>query len=104
VSCGIFQSESERFEDRKKVREQDRGVRADTLLGRHRHFRAKLRILAEMKKGNLFADRAILFHVATGLAHQPYRGHSGFFAPAGLEERRIFTRAHDQLFSVRRIG
>jgi len=72
----------------RRIRKQDRGVSPDPLLGRHRHFRAQIRIFAKVQERHLVPDLAIFFHVAPGLPHEPDGRERSFFTPARLEERR----------------
>ena len=47
------------------------------------------RILKEFQKGMVLTHRAILWHVASGLSHQPDRRDIRRFAAAGFHERAV---------------
>ncbi len=60
-----------RLEDRQQIGKHNRRVDAKLLNRRAHHFATALRVAAELEEAQLLADRAILGHVAAGLAHQP---------------------------------
>ena len=59
------------FERQQKVGEDDGGVDAEDFRGRDGDLGGERGLLADLQKRVLLADRAILGHVASGLAHEP---------------------------------
>jgi hypothetical protein len=54
-----------------------------------RDFSREIRIAADLEKRVAFAQRPIIRHVATGLAHEPHRRRVHGLAAAGLEEALV---------------
>ena len=80
------------FEREKKIGEDDGGIdfedlgRFDGDLGRD------LRLLADLDQGILFADGAVLSHVASSLAHEPDWSAFGGLSLGGANKERVGGR------------
>ena len=73
----------------KQIGEDDRRIDAEPLDRRAHHFAAALRIAAELEEAHLLADRAVLRHVAAGLAHEPDGRVVDRLAAARAEEHAV---------------
>ena len=59
------------FEGQQEIREDDGGVDAEEFRRGDRDFGGDRGLLADLQERILFADRAVLGHVTSGLAHEP---------------------------------
>ena len=82
-----LEPDAEWLEDEQDIREENGGVHAEPLDGLERHLGRGLRILAQLEEAVARAHRAVLGHVASGLAHEP-NGRDRCRLPATGEEKR----------------
>src|SRR5256714_13469504 len=83
---GEFEFESHRLDDEEYVREDYRGVNVQAVRGVDCDFGRDLRLLAHLKECVTRANVSILFHVASGLSHQPDGRVGHALAPARAHE------------------
>ncbi len=75
-----------RLERQQQIGKEDRGVHLDAADRLQRHFGGEIGRAAEVEQRIAFAQRAILAHVAAGLAHEPDRRRVDRLPPAGFQE------------------
>ena len=81
-----IEPDAHRFERQQEIREENRGVDVDPANRLQRDFGRQIGRAAQLEQGVAFAQRAVLAHVAPGLAHEPdWRGVDGLEA-AGSEK------------------
>ena len=85
LALGELEGRAHRLERKQDVGEEDRRVDAEPE-GLQRDRQRKLGRLADLEERVLFAERAVLGHVAARLPHEPHRRDVGRLAPASAEE------------------
>ncbi len=89
VALRELEPDAERLEDEQDVGEEDRGVDAEPLDRLERDLGGRLGSCAELEEAEALAHRAVLGHVAAGLAHEPDRRVRRRLAASGAEQGRI---------------
>ncbi len=83
------QPQPQRLEGKQDVGEQDRRIHAEALDRLERHLSGQLGSVTEIEDGVLLAQLAVLWHVASGLPHEPHRRDVGAFPAAGLKKAQL---------------
>ena len=91
LALGELEPDAERLDDQQNVGEEDRRIDAQTGDGLQRDLGGRLRISGELEKAVALAHRAVLRHVAAGLAHEPHRRVRRRLAAGGAEERCVWA-------------
>ena len=84
------------FQRQQQVGEDDGGVNLEELGGGDGDLGREFRLLADFDQGIMFADVAVLLHVAAGLAHEPNRSGLDRKALAGTYKQGV-RGGHKQL-------
>ena len=87
-----IERDAERLERQEQIREEDGGVDLDAVDRLQRHLGGQLRLAADVEQGVPLADRAVLGHVASRLAHEPDRRAVDGLAPAGAEKAVVHPK------------
>src|SRR3972149_252429 len=89
VAFGIFEADAQRFQNQQDIGEQNRRIDTQALDRRHGDLGGEVGLFAQLQKAVLRAQLAVLFHVAPGLAHEPYGRVRGFSPAAGGQARVV---------------
>ena len=81
-----FDGRAHRFRGNENIGKDDDGVDAQAPIGLQRYLGGKFRRFGHFEEAVLFAQRAILGQIASGLAHHPDRHARNRFAAAGAQE------------------
>jgi hypothetical protein len=88
-SGGEMKGQAHDFEWEQEVGEDDGGVDSENFGGSNGDFGGECGLLADFEQGMLLANRAVLGHVASGLAHEPDGSSLDRLGLAGVNEDGI---------------
>ena len=97
-----MKGQSHDFERQQQIGEDNGGVDAEDLGGGDGHLRGQRRLLANFQQRMLLAHGPVLSHVASGLAHEPYRRAVDRLRLAGAHKDGI--RGGHELLNVAFLG
>ena len=83
------EGQAHRLERQQQIGEEDRGVDVDAADRLQRDLGGEVGLPADLQQRIPLAKRAVLGHVAAGLAHEPDRRGVHRLAPAGLQESGV---------------
>src|SRR5208282_326518 len=92
LAGGEVKGQPHDFEREKKIGEDDGRINLEDLGSFNSHLGRDLRLLADLDQRVLFADGAVLGHVASSLTHEPDWSPFGGLSLGGANEERVCGR------------